>query len=97
MRGKENLVAIRAVDGCLILHTLFFVDEVREHPKISSHKGRVGATEIQLARRLIDELTSDTFAPERYEDAYRRRVLDAAKAKAKGKHIKAKAAPLAQK
>jgi DNA end-binding protein Ku len=91
MRGKENLVAIRAVDGVLILHTLFFADEVRDPPKIARVKVR--AQEIQLARRLIDELASDTFAPERYEDTYRGRVLAAAKAKTRGKTIKAAASP----
>lgn len=88
MRGKENLVAVRAVDGSLILHTLFFADEVRERPRVSRDKARVRAPEVQLARRLIEELARDKFVPERYEDAYRRRVLDAAKAKAKGKTIK---------
>jgi DNA end-binding protein Ku len=88
MRGKENLVAIRAVDQHLILHTLFFADEVRDAPRVSGAKSQLREAEIQLARRLIDELASERFQPERYEDAYRRRVLDAAKAKAKGKTLK---------
>jgi DNA end-binding protein Ku len=95
MRGKENLVAIRAVDGVLILHTLFFADEVRDPPKMARVKVR--AQEIQLARRLIDELASDTFVPERYEDTYRGRVLAAAKAKTRGKTIKAAASPAPRK
>lgn len=88
MRGKENLVAIRAVDRHLVLHTLFFADEVREAPRVSGGKSQVRETEVQLARRLIDELASEKFNPERYEDAYRRRVLEAARAKAKGKTLK---------
>ena len=91
MRGKENLVAIRAADGVLVLHTLFFADEVRDPPKIAREKVR--AQEVQLARRLIDELASDAFVPERYEDTYRGRVLAAAKAKTRGKTIKAAASP----
>src|SRR5262249_18487091 len=35
MRGKENLVAIRADNDGLILHTLFFADEVRARPTLS--------------------------------------------------------------
>jgi DNA end-binding protein Ku len=88
MRGKENLAAIRAVDRHLVLHTLFFADEVREAPRVSGGKSQVRETEVQLARRLIDELASEKFNPERYEDAYRRRVLEAARAKAKGKTLK---------
>jgi DNA end-binding protein Ku len=87
MRGKENLVAIRADNGVLLLHTLFFADEVRPRPTISRETRPSRPEEIMLARRLIDALTSDTFAPERYVDAYRRRVLDAARAKSKGETI----------
>ena len=92
MRGKENLVAIRAVEGSLVLHTLFFADEVRERPTAARGGGPVRESEVQLARRLIDELARDTFAPERYEDAYRQRVLDAARAKAKGRTVAVPAA-----
>ncbi len=87
MRGKENLVALRAVEGTLILHTLFFADEVRARPAGARAPGRSRPEELQLARRLIGELASDTFRPERYEDAYRGRVLQAARAKANGRVI----------
>jgi DNA end-binding protein Ku len=91
MRGKENLVALRAVDGALILHTLFFADEIRPRPKVARPAGGQRPGELQLARRLIGELARDTFAPERFEDAYRERVLRAARAKAKGHTIAAEA------
>ena len=87
MRGKENLVAIRADAHGLILHTLFFADEVRERPALSQGARQSRPEEIKLARRLIDELSSPSFKPERYEDAYRARVLVAARAKAKGKTL----------
>jgi DNA end-binding protein Ku len=88
MRGKENLVAIRTADHHLVLHTLFFADEVHDAPRVSGDKGAVRGTEVQLAKRLIDELASESFKPERFEDAYRQRVLEAAKAKAKGQTLK---------
>ena len=87
MRGKENLVAIRADAHGLILHTLFFADEVRERPALSQGARQSRPEEIKLARRLIDELSSPSFKPDRYEDAYRARVLEAARAKAKGKTL----------
>jgi DNA end-binding protein Ku len=90
MRGKENLVALRAVDGGLILHTLFFADEIRPRPKLARTGGH-RPEELQLARRLIGELARDAFAPERFEDAYRERVLRAARAKSKGQTISAEA------
>jgi DNA end-binding protein Ku len=93
MRGKENLVAIRAVNGVLLLHTLFFADEVRPQPTISRETRQSRPEEIKLARRLIDALASDAFAPDRYVDAYRRRVLDAARAKSKGETIEVEPPP----
>ena len=89
MRGKENLVALRAVDGVLVLHTLFFADEIRARPKLSREPARSRSEEIALARRLIGALARDTFEPERYEDTYRDRVLEAARAKANGRTIEA--------
>jgi len=86
MRGKENLVAIRAVDGVLILHTLFFADEVLPRPTVA-RVAQSRPEEVKLALRLIEDLAHDTFSPERYVDAYRRRVLEAAQTKAKGETI----------
>jgi DNA end-binding protein Ku len=87
MRGKENLVAIRAVDGVLILHTLFFADEVRPRPTLTGEAHQSRPEEVKLARRLIEDLARETFAPEHYVDAYRQRVLEAARTKAKGETI----------
>jgi DNA end-binding protein Ku len=87
MRGKENLVAIRADDRGLILHTLFFADEVRSRPTLSQTSRHSRPEEVKLARRLIDDLASPTFTPARYRDAYRERVLEAARIKAKGKTL----------
>ena len=87
MRGKENLVAIRAVDGALILHTLFFADEVLPRPTVARVARQSRPEEVKLALRLIEDLARDTFSPERYVDAYRHRVLEAAHTKAKGKTI----------
>src|SRR6185503_19358613 len=64
MRGKENLVAIRADAHGLILHTLFFADEVRERPALSQGARQSRPEEIKLARRLIDELSSPSFKPD---------------------------------
>jgi DNA end-binding protein Ku len=93
MRGKENLVALRADTDGLVLHTLFFADEVRARPALPQGTRQSRPEEIKLARRLIDELSSPSFRPERYEDAYRGRVLDAARAKAKGKTIEIEPPP----
>jgi DNA end-binding protein Ku len=88
MRGKENLVLIRSAQNGLMLHTMYFADEVRDFKEIEKGEGaKISSAETNLAMRLIDELSSDEFKPEAYEDEYRQRVLDLVNTKAEGKEI----------
>jgi DNA end-binding protein Ku len=96
MRGKESLVVIRPAQGGLMLHTMYFSDEIRNFDEIDKgQSAKVKDGELQLAVHLIDELSADEFKPEQYEDEYRLRVLDLVNLKVEGKEITA-AAPLAQ-
>ncbi|MDR7586776.1 MAG: Ku protein [Armatimonadota bacterium] len=88
MRGKENLVLIRAAQGGLLLHTLYFADEVRDFGEIDKGTGaRVKEGELALAQQLIDGLSSERFQPERYEDEYRQRVLELVHRKVEGQEV----------
>ena len=96
MRGKETLVLIRAAQGGLMLHTMYFADEVRDFGEIdkgASAKVREG--ELDLAVKLLGELANDAFEPERYADEYRQRVLNLVQTKVEGKEVVA-AAPRAE-
>jgi DNA end-binding protein Ku len=88
MRGKESLVLIRPSQGGLMLHTMFFEDEVRNFDEID--KGSDAAIkpgELDLALKLIGELTSESFRPDQYHDEYRGRVLAVVESKVEGKEI----------
>ncbi len=88
MRGKENLVLIRSAQNGLMLHTMYFADEVRNFDEIGKgESAKISGAETQLALRLIDELSKEQFSPERYEDEYRQRVLELVSKKAEGKEI----------
>jgi len=88
MRGKENLVLIRPVDDGLMLHTMYFADEVRDFGEIDKGKNvTVKTGELDLAKRLIDELSNDKFQPEQYHDEYRDRVMAVVEQKVEGKEI----------
>jgi DNA end-binding protein Ku len=86
-RGKETVVAIRAYRGGLVLHKLYFADEVRDFGEIVTGNGRVRPEELQLARRLVEALRRSAFDPRAFEDTYRARVEKAAREKARGKPI----------
>jgi DNA end-binding protein Ku len=88
MRGKESLVLIRAAQGGLMLHTMYFADEVRDFSEIpKGETAKISGTETQLAIRLIDELSNEDFEPEKYTDEYAERVLNLVNKKAEGKEI----------
>jgi DNA end-binding protein Ku len=90
MRGKESLVLIRPAQDGLTLHTMYFADEIRDFGEIDKgHDAKIKPGELELAQRLIDELSNDEFKPEAYSDEYRLRVLDMLNLKAEGKEVTA--------
>ena len=90
MRGKENLVLIRPAQGGLMLHTMYFADEIRDFGEIDKgQSAKIKEGELELALRLIDELSDGAFRPEQYQDEYRLRVLDLVNLKVEGKEVTA--------
>ena len=88
MRGKENLVLIRPSQNGLMLHTMYFADEIRDFGEVGKGEdAKLKPGEIDLAQRLVDELSTDAFAPEKYADEYRTRVLEVVEAKVEGKEV----------
>ena len=94
MRGKETLVLIRAVDGRLVLHTMYFADEVRSAAEIAKGNDvKVRDNEIALALQLINGLASEEFRPEQYRDEYRERVTEMIRRKVEGQEVTTPPAP----
>jgi len=94
MRGKESLVLIRPAQGGLMLHTMYFADEVRNFDEIDKgQSAKIREGELDLALQLINGLASETFSPERYADEYRHRVLGMINQKVEGQEITIAEAP----
>lgn len=90
MRGKESIVLIRPSQDGLMLHTMYFSDEVRDFNEIDKGSdASIRAGELDLAVKLIGELSADSFKPDAYADEYRGRVLAMAQEKIEGKEITA--------
>ncbi|MGZ8480222.1 MAG: non-homologous end joining protein Ku, partial [Candidatus Binatia bacterium] len=88
MRGKENLVLIRSAQDGLMLHTMYFADEVRSFDEVAKGEtAKISGAETNLALRLIEELSNQEFEAGKYEDQYRRRVTELVNTKAEGKEI----------
>jgi DNA end-binding protein Ku len=85
IRNKQHLAALRAHDDMLILETMYYADEIRQ-PESADGNARLQKAEVEMAKSLVENL-SEPFRPEKYDDTYRKELLDLIKAKAKGKDL----------
>lgn len=85
--NREHLVIVRPFETGLVLHTMFYADEVRDFGAVEKEDAPVKEKEIKLAEMLIDELTEKKFNPLQYKDEYRERLMDRIRDKSKGKPI----------
>ena len=85
--GKGHLVVVRPYDKGLILHTMYYADEVRDFRSLDIEEAPAREKEVQLAELLISELTVKKFNPLAFKDDYRGRLLARIRDKARGKAI----------
>lgn len=89
IRSKSSLAAIRVIDNCISMETMFYPDEIRQISQVPNlpEQPQVNEKELTMARMLIDQL-STPFEPEKYTDEYRARLLDLIQHKVAGEEIK---------
>ena len=95
--NREYLVAIRAHDGALAMHTMRFHDELVDPGRleIGEPSRKPSDKEVEMAQALVETLRED-FEPEMLTDTYRQHVLDYLEAKRQGKAPKPKKAKPAE-
>ena len=87
MHNREHIVVIRPDGNELMLHTMFFADEVRKvDAKIAPEK--FSDKELKLAGQLIDTLTAK-FDPSKFHDEYEANVRKLIEQKQKGERVTA--------
>ncbi|HVY48227.1 MAG TPA: Ku protein [Minicystis sp.] len=97
--GKTNLVLLRPYKGGIIMHHVYYADEVRSMDDVE-YPGKLEfrPVEEELADKLIEQLSVDAFKPEQYHDEYKDRVLSAVEQKIAGQEVsvptEAPAAPI---
>jgi DNA end-binding protein Ku len=67
MHNREHIVILRPSGNELVLHTMFFADEIHQAESGERTPPAFKAKELELATRLIETL-ADKFKPEQYED-----------------------------
>jgi DNA end-binding protein Ku len=85
IRNKQHLSCVRPYEGRLLLETMYFADEVRSPESLDGELrgGKLTKPELEMATSLVENL-SEPFDPAKYDDTYRKELLDLIKAKAKG-------------
>ena len=88
-RGKQYLVMLRATPQGLVMQQLHYADEVRTWDEIPAGDAEIKDAELDLAVKLVEQIASDEFRPENYEDEVRKRMHEAIQRKVEGHAITA--------
>jgi len=103
IRTRQHLAAVYPVENMLVLQTLRYVTELRSPDELDVPKdlqsAKVQPKELDMAERLVEDMTLKKWDPTEYHDTYRDDLLKLIEQKAEGKlkaARKAKAAPKAE-
>jgi DNA end-binding protein Ku len=89
MHGREHIVILRPAENGIILHTMYFTDELHKGNEVPVPKpAKFDKKELDLAKKLIDTLAGP-FEPEQYHDEYKENVEKLIESKRKGKKVTA--------
>ncbi|MNJ43377.1 putative DNA repair protein YkoV [compost metagenome] len=88
IRSKSSLAAIRVMEGCLAVETIFYPDEIRPISQVPNlpENLSVNEKELSMAKLLIEQL-STPFDPGKYNDDYRESLLHLIEQKIAGEEI----------
>ena len=87
MHQREFTIVVRPHSDGLLLHTMFYPEEVREVSEFRRDENiQVKPQEIALAEKLVEGLAAD-FEPARYHDEYQTRLMQMIQSKDAGQSV----------
>jgi DNA end-binding protein Ku len=86
MHQREQIVIIRPGSKGMTLHTMFYLNEIRNADVVPTDKVEIKEQEKKLAEQLIQSLAAP-FQPEKYRDEYQENVKGMIAAKLKGQEV----------
>jgi len=86
MHNREHAVLIRPGAGGLLLHTLYYADELNTGNRSEPAQAKFTAKELDLAKNLIRQMAG-AFRPGNLHDAYRENLERLIEQKKKGQKI----------
>lgn len=96
-RGKEHLIIVRPFQDGLVMHQMFYADEVRDFSEVTEKVAKLAFhdVEVEMAAKLVEALSTDAYEPEKYNDGFVARVKVAVDQKLSGETVTV-AAPAAK-
>ena len=86
MHNREHVVVLRPGDKGMVLHTMYYADEVRRSDEFRTDASTLKDKELALAKMLVESLAGE-FEPEKYHDAYRDNLRKMIEAKIEGHKV----------
>ena len=92
MHNREHIVILRPGPKGILLHTMYYPDEIRQVDEFRTDTSMVKDNELKMAKMLIESLLAE-FEPGKYKDAYRENLMKMVQDKVEGKQVIATAEP----
>jgi DNA end-binding protein Ku len=91
IRSREHLAALKPNGEALVLELMHYAEELVEQSAFDfpTLKAEVAPAELKVAKMLIDTMSVEAFAPEKFHDSYRDAVLAMIEARVAGVTIAA--------
>ncbi|HTA41969.1 MAG TPA: Ku protein [Bryobacteraceae bacterium] len=86
MHNREHVVVVRPGEKGMVLHTMYYSDEVRRNEEFRTDTSKVSEKEMNLAKMLVESLAAE-FEPEKYHDTYRDNLRKMIEAKVEGHKV----------
>jgi DNA end-binding protein Ku len=88
MHNREYTVFLRPTEGGLMLHTMYYADEVRKVEGFGAPDVELKEAEVKVAHQLIEAL-ADKWDPEKYKDTFQENLKKLIEAKLEGGEVAA--------
>ncbi|MCU1327686.1 MAG: Ku domain protein [Bryobacterales bacterium] len=86
MHNREHVVILRPGDKGMVLHTMYYADEVRKTDEFRTDSSNLKEKELALAKMLVESLAGE-FEPQKYSDTYRTNLRTMIQAKIDGQAV----------
>ena len=87
MHNREYTVFLRPKEGGLMLHTMYYSEEVREVEGFGRPDVELKEGEVKIAHQLIEALAGE-WDPEKYHDNFQENLKELIQAKLEGQEVK---------